>query len=128
MSVRHCVLIVEDDYPILQMLHDMLTVQGFRPVGVERPDLVLSAATSARPDLFLIDVMLPGTSGIEVAHELREHGFTTTPMIALSASRVMTEAAEKSGVFQATLLKPFEYDQLFREMCRLLRLAGAVEE
>jgi DNA-binding response OmpR family regulator len=118
--MRRCVLVVEDDFPILQMLHDMLTVQGFRPVGVERPDLVLRAAVGARPDLFLIDVMLPGKSGIEIAQELREHGFAHTPMIALSASRMMAKVAETSDVFQAAIVKPFEYDELFAEIRRLL--------
>ena len=118
--MQRCVLVVEDDYPILQMLHDMLTIQGFRPVGVHRPDLVLGAARSARPDLFLIDVMLPEKSGIEIAQDLREQGFAHTPMIALSASRLMAEAAEESSMFQSAMVKPFDYDELFKEIRRLV--------
>lgn len=112
-DMRPCIVIVEDEPMILQVLHDLFDVQGFATVGIGRPDLVLAATHGIEAQLFLIDIMLPRTSGIELAEQLRASGFNRTPMIAMSASNVMLNVAARSGIFQATVSKPFDFDTLF---------------
>ncbi len=85
---------------------------GLDAVGISHPDVVLDVARHRAPDLFLIDVMLPKTSGIEVAEDLRRNGFAQTPMVALSASSIMQDLARHSGVFDGVLAKPFDIDRL----------------
>lgn len=110
--MNRCIVVVEDDRGISTMLTDLLKQQRFDVVAVTEPDVVDAVAAEANPDLFLIDVMLTGISGIEVAQNLREQGFTHTPMIGMSASKVMAKFAFESGAFDDTMEKPFEISAL----------------
>jgi CheY-like chemotaxis protein len=102
------IVVVEDEPDVLELLRDILEVEGFHVVGVASPDLVLPVLDSIHPAVFLIDLMLPRMSGIELAQMLREKGQATTPMLAMSASRLMLEIAQNSGLFQETISKPFD--------------------
>ena len=103
-----CVVVIEDEPEVLELIRDVLELRGFRVVGVSKPADALRAAQDSPADLFLIDVMLPGISGVELAGQLQRQGAAQTPMIAMSASRLMTRLAVQSGVFTQTIDKPFE--------------------
>jgi CheY-like chemotaxis protein len=60
------------------------------------------------PGLILVDLMLPGETGLQLARELRDGPFSHTPMIAISADRLALLFAARSGLFQDTIAKPFE--------------------
>jgi CheY-like chemotaxis protein len=94
------------------MLQSILEDAGFATTGVRHPERVLDEAARCKPGLFLIDIMLEGRSGIDIASALRSNGFGGTPMIAISASHIMTRAATHSGLFQAVLEKPLDLDLL----------------
>jgi two-component system response regulator MtrA len=99
----------------------VLEVEGFKVIGVARPELAQTAVTASQPDLFLIDVMLPGMSGIELAASLRAADHAHTPMIAMSASSFMYKLASESGLFQDSIRKPFDVAVLIRRIGRYLR-------
>lgn len=120
MPAETCVVIVEDEEEIADLLQELLDLEGYEAVAVHHPEHVLAVAQHADPDLFVIDIMLPSKSGIEVAQELRDQSFSTTPMIAMSASRLMVQIATESQLFQAVFEKPFDFDALFAEVARLL--------
>jgi DNA-binding response OmpR family regulator len=107
-----CIVVIEDEREILQLLHEVLMLEHYQVVGVSRPELVRATVEAVDPDLFLIDVMLPGTSGVELAGQLRASGHTHTPMIAMSASRLMCQVAAASGMFQEAIDKPFDLPSL----------------
>lgn len=107
-----CIVIIEDEPAILQVLRDVLELEDFQVLGITRPDLVMTAITAVRPDLFLIDIMLPQMSGIELAQQLRDQGYGDTPMIAMSASKLMSKIATESGIFQDAIDKPFDLPAL----------------
>jgi CheY-like chemotaxis protein len=69
---------------------------------------VQSLVLGVEPYLFLVDLMLPGIDGIELASRLRAGHFRDTPIIAMSASAAMLAAARRSTLFQETLAKPFD--------------------
>lgn len=102
------------------MLCDLLEGGGFSVVPLDHPDLTRAMEEGVRPDLFLIDLMLPGRSGFDLAKQLRGQGFPDTPMIAMSASRTMTRFAAESGLFQETLYKPFDLSTLMNCVERFL--------
>jgi DNA-binding response OmpR family regulator len=106
------IVVVEDETPVLEMLTEFLRADGFSVLGFEHPDQMREFDEEQRPDLFIIDLMLPGRDGIEVAKQLRTEGFEDTPMIAMSASRALTETASDSGLFQETIYKPFDLSTL----------------
>ena len=105
------VVVVEDDRDTLEMMQAMLEQSGLAVHGAQRLHDV-EALVGEDADLFLVDVMLQGTSGVEVAETLRRHGYDSTPMIAMSASRSMLHAARSSHLFQEAIRKPFDLDTL----------------
>lgn len=109
--MNRTVLVVEDDPATLQMLSGLLALDDLTVVSTSSPDHVPQLAATVAPDVLLVDLMLPGVSGIEVAAELREQGFAI-PIIGISGSPLMREVAEETGLFQALLEKPLDFDVL----------------
>jgi DNA-binding response OmpR family regulator len=105
-------MVIDDEPDLLSMVQDVLAWAGYEVLVAAHPEQVLDKTPEREPDLFLIDVMLPKTSGIEVAQHLREHGYQGTPMIGMSASRLMCQMAASSGAFTSVIDKPFEITQL----------------
>lgn len=116
-------MVVEDELSLMEMMKDIFDLEEIESVGVSRPEMVLSVARTFRPQLFLIDIMLLGMSGIEVAQALRKNEFADTPMIAMSASHAMLDYADESGVFDGRLPKPFEVEALLSLVQRMLQRA-----
>ena len=65
------ILIVEDDAHIALGLEEVLKSDGFEPVVCHRGDKALAAVERERPQLVVLDVMLPGKSGYDLCKELR---------------------------------------------------------
>ena len=78
------ILIVEDERDLVAALEFNLGKEGHVVVGVTRGDKALDAVLAERPDLVLLDVMVPGLSGFEVCRSLRAHGIDV-PVIMLTA-------------------------------------------
>lgn len=106
------ILVVEDDASILEMTSDILRACGYDVIGVRYPDLVLQIVDRERPDLIILDIMLPRKSGVEVADQLWVNGFGTIPLIGMSASGIMTDLAGQTPFFTAVVRKPFDIDVL----------------
>jgi len=77
------ILIVEDEKKIAQVLRDYLEKTGFRVSWLDRGDKVIPAVKQDKPDLILLDIMLPGKDGMEVCQEIRR--FSNVPIILLTA-------------------------------------------
>ena len=82
--MRRRLLLVEDDPTLRQALSFNLTREGYDVAAAADGESALEAARSDRLDLILLDVMLPGMSGVEVLRVLRREG-VSTPVIILSA-------------------------------------------
>jgi CheY-like chemotaxis protein len=110
------ILVVEDDASILEMTSDILRASGYEVLGVRHPDLVLQIVDRERPDLIVLDIMLPRMSGVEVADKLWVNGFGTIPIVGVSASGIMTDLANQTPFFASVIRKPFELDTLLRSV------------
>ncbi|MCJ7858022.1 MtrAB system response regulator MtrA [Corynebacterium kalidii] len=77
------VLVVDDDPAISEMLTIVLQGEGFDTVVVGDGPQAVEAAEKEDPDLILLDLMLPGMSGIDVCRAVRE--FSTVPIVMLTA-------------------------------------------
>lgn len=84
MNVRKKILVVEDHLPLRTALEIALPDHGFAVVSAGDGDEALRAAQVERPDLVLLDIMLPGRSGFEVCQELRKRNLGV-PIIVLTA-------------------------------------------
>lgn len=77
------ILVVEDEPKIAELLRDYLIQSHYDPHWLDRGDTVDEWVKSNRPDLVLLDLMLPGKDGLTVCRELREH--SQVPIIMVTA-------------------------------------------
>ncbi|MGB5750387.1 MAG: response regulator [Desulfobacterales bacterium] len=82
MTTKH-ILIVEDEPKIAKLIGDYLEKAGFKTVRLERGDKVIPFIKRDRPDLILLDIMLPGMEGTDVCREIRK--FANIPIIMITA-------------------------------------------
>ena len=73
------IYLVEDDNSIRELVAYTLHSAGFEAEGFERPSAFWRACAERRPDLVLLDLMLPGLTGIEICRRVRK--FSQVPII-----------------------------------------------
>lgn len=120
MSARKKILVVEDHLPLRTALEIALPDHGFAVVSAGDGEAALRAARDARPDLVLLDIMLPGKSGFEVCQELRRRN-SGVPIIVLTAK---TTDEDELLSFQLGaddfVRKPFKMEALVARVKALL--------
>lgn len=108
-----CIVVVDDEPELLDLVSRVLEEEGYKVLAFGHPRPVTELKDSEEPlRLFLIDIMLPEMDGITLAARLKNEGFTTIPKIAMSASQEWLQESKKSKLFDATLDKPFDIDEL----------------
>jgi len=119
--MRRRLLLVEDDPTLRQALTFNLTREGYEVSTASDGEAALEAARSQRLDLILLDVMLPGMSGVEVLRVLRREG-VTTPVIILSAKgdEIDRVVGLKVGA-DDYVAKPFSRPELLARIEAVLR-------
>ena len=86
MSRKHTVLIVEDEIDLLELIDFNLKQAGYETILAKTGAEALAAARSKRPDIILLDLMLPDLQGSDVCRVLRADPLTeTTPIIMVTA-------------------------------------------
>ncbi|MGW7423478.1 response regulator transcription factor [Streptomyces sp. NPDC054813] len=115
------VLVVDDDAAIRRSLERGLRLSGFAVRTAESGPQALAAVRDAPPDVLVLDVSMPGMSGIEVCERLRDDG-QDLPVLMLSA---LDETADRIAGLQAGgddyLVKPFALQELVLRLRALLR-------
>jgi DNA-binding response OmpR family regulator len=119
--MRRRLLLVEDDTTLRQALTFNLTREGYEVAAVGDGEAALEAARNERLDLVLLDVMLPGMSGVEVLRVLRRDG-VATPVIILSAkgAEIDRVVGLKIGA-DDYITKPFSRPELLARIEAVLR-------
>ncbi len=120
------IMLVEDEPEIREMLTFALTRAGFATVGAASAEEAMRLLDALLPDVIIIDWMLPGASGIDLARRLRrDELFAELPMIMLTARG---EEVDKLKGFDAGvddyLTKPFSPRELIARIRALQRRAG----
>lgn len=121
------ILVVEDDNTLLEMLEYNLSRQGYRVVTAKDGRSALTFARQEKPDLIVLDVMLPGIDGFEVCRILRKE--FSFPILMLTAR---TEEVDKIvGLEMGAddyLTKPFSMRELIARVKALLRRVELIRE
>ena len=119
------VLLVDDDPKIRELLRLYVEREGHRPLFAADGETALELATRAKPDVILLDVMLPGMDGFEVTRRLRD--VSQVPILLLTA-----RSAEGDRIIGLDLgaddyvVKPFSPRELMARVRALLRRRGRV--
>ena len=115
------ILIVDDDVYIGDMLEEILTKEGYRTARAYSGTEALMYLSSARPDLILLDLMLPGLSGEELLPLIKD-----IPVIVVSAK---AETSDKVGLLLGGacdyITKPFDTAELLARITVQLRRAAS---
>ncbi|MEO1205029.1 MAG: phosphate regulon transcriptional regulator PhoB [Pseudomonadota bacterium] len=120
------VLIVEDERPLAEMLRYNLESEGFRVSHAETGEDAEMLVSEEKPDLILLDWMLPGVSGIELCRRMRSKPETkAVPIIMLTARGEESDAIRglDTGA-DDYVVKPFSVNELMARVRTILRRAA----
>lgn len=122
------ILVVDDDTALAEMLGIVLRTEGFEPSFVADGDRALAAFRESRPDLVLLDLMLPGRDGIDVCRQIRAESGVPIVMLTAKTDTVDVVVGLESGA-DDYVVKPFKPKELVaRVRARLRRTDDAVPE
>jgi DNA-binding response OmpR family regulator len=117
------ILVVDDDPEILAMLGTRLTKRGYHVSTAGDGHTALALAKKELPDLVLLDVMMPGKSGWEVARAIKQdpttHGIKIVMVTAIGAA--VNEMTSPLYGADAHVDKPFEFEHLEKLIGNLLK-------
>ncbi len=121
------ILVVDDDLALAEMLGIVLTNEGFDVTHVATGTAAVPAFREVKPDLVLLDVMLPGMDGVEVCRRIRAE--SGVPIVMLSARTDTTDVVVglESGA-DDYIVKPFKPAELIARMRVRLRRGEEVEQ
>lgn len=120
------IVVVDDDAPLRRIVAVTLTRVGHEVVDVGEGAAALDACSASRPDLVILDVMMPGMSGLDAARALRQNPHMDgLPIIVLTA-RVQESDIEQGFEAGADdyIIKPFSPRDLASRVSALLEHAG----
>jgi two-component system response regulator MtrA len=110
-SSRGKVLVVDDDAALAEMLTIVLRNEGFEPVVCATGDAAMPAVREHRPELVLLDLMLPGRDGIDVCREIRAESGVPIIMLTAKNDTVDVVLGLESGA-DDYVVKPFKPKEL----------------
>jgi DNA-binding response OmpR family regulator len=114
---KQCVLVVDDHPKVLRFIEIDLKIRGFEVVTTTSGSEALELVKSAKPDIVLLDIIMPEMDGFEVLKKLRD--FTQLPVIAFSASPGNYHDAMRLGA-DDFMPKPFQPDEMASRIKALL--------
>ncbi|MBE9604638.1 phosphate regulon transcriptional regulator PhoB [Acetobacteraceae bacterium H6797] len=127
-AARPTILVVEDEAPLLTLLRYNLEKQGFNVEEAADGQEALMRVAEAKPDLVLLDWMLPALSGIEVCRQLRRRPNTRDLPIIMVTARTEDQDSVRALDMGADdyITKPFVMDSLLARIRALLRRSATV--
>jgi two-component system, OmpR family, response regulator MtrA len=125
-TARSRVLVVDDDPALAEMLGIVLRGEGFEASFVADGDAALGAFRRERPDLVLLDVMLPGTDGVEVCRQIRAESGVPIVMLTARGDTVDVVTGLESGA-DDYVVKPFKARELIARVRARLRQPESAE-
>jgi two-component system response regulator FixJ len=107
MSVERTVYVLDDDEAVLRSLERLLSSANFEPITFESPDLFLTAAKTFKPGCVLLDVRLPGVSGLDVQVQLNRMRSDLSVIIVTGQGDIRTAVRAMKAGASDFLEKPY---------------------
>lgn len=126
-GARRTVVVVDDNADHRDLMLEILQPLGFTVLTAEGGGECLALVSACTPDLFFVDISMPGMNGWELVRRLREGG-TRAPILMLSAN--IGDGANASGEtgHDDTIAKPFDIKQLYAKLQLHLKLIWVYED
>ena len=121
------VLVVEDDETILDLVRSYLTKEGFQVETARDGSIGLAKARAFRPDVVVLDIMLPGLDGIEVLRQLRQESSVYVLLLTAKAEETDKVIGLSVGA-DDYVTKPFSPRELVARIRAMLRRSRGGEE
>lgn len=122
MNKTTSILVVDDDPAILQVYTEVLRAEGYEVWEASTGQQGLQAARERRPDLVLLDVMLPDLNGMEVCRQIKAEAALADVFVVLVSGAATSVAHKVGGLDQGAddyLVKPLDMEQEYRSSnCR----------
>ena len=125
------ILIIEDHQEMVLVLSKFLSEQGFQIESAESGEDALKKIKKSKPDAILMDIMLPGISGIELTQQIRSNGFIDSyiPILMLTAKNEVSDVVHGLEVgADDYIIKPFHFDELVARINTAIRLKNLNEK
>ena len=119
-GVKGRVLVVDDDVALAEMLGIVLRGEGFEPIFCADGATALQAFRDSRPDVVLLDLMLPGMDGVDVCRAIRAESGTPIVMLTAKNDTVDVVVGLESGA-DDYVVKPFKPKELVARLRARIR-------
>lgn len=123
---QRTIMIVEDEPDAAEMFAEMMRLNGFGVIQLSSSRPAFDALAASRPDLLILDVMMPDISGLELLRFIRgDPGLASLPVIVVSAKALPADI--KTGLEAGAsiyLTKPVGYLDLKQAVDRFIRAEG----
>lgn len=119
--MRARILIIEDEYPMRRVLEGILKSEDYRVMTATNGAEGLESARQEKPDLILMDVMMPKLDGFSLAAELRRIGFRCPILMLTAKGGVEDRVAGLDAGADDYLVKPFSTQELLARVRAALR-------
>jgi two-component system, OmpR family, response regulator MtrA len=124
---RSRVLVIDDDAALAEMLSIVLRTEGFEPIWCAHGDKAFTAFRDAKPDLVLLDLMLPGRDGVDVCRDIRAESGVPIVMLTAKSDTMDVVAGLEAGADEY-VAKPFKAKELVARIRTRLRRSPGAEE
>ncbi len=121
---RETILVVDDDQTLLELLAGHLEANGYHPLTAPDGHSGLHQAVTSKPDLVVLDVMMPGMDGWEVCRRLRSQGNVPIIMLTAKGEEIDKLRGFRLGV-DDYVTKPFSFAELTARVGAVLARARA---
>ncbi len=109
MKSKGKILIIDDDESIIQILEARLSSYGYQVIYSQNGDNIINKVKSEKPNLILLDILMPSKDGFIVCSELKEDRYTKKIPIIMLTSKSDTQSVKKALYMGAVdyIVKPF---------------------
>lgn len=113
LSMSNSILVVEDNDDILLLLKIILESQGYEVETANNGKEALKSIKEDQPQLVLMDIMMPGTSGLQVSRKIKkELNGESIPILLVSAIDRLKDEQFSNSMADDIIYKPFDLDEL----------------
>ena len=125
-STGHHIVVIDDDITSLDIISFLFENRGYRVHRCADGNAAIDYVRDVKPDLLIVDLMMPQINGVDTIREIRQLGFDTVPIVAFTAvdDPQLHQEARDAGCNEV-LTKPCSPDRLLKHVKKFLDVPEA---